>query len=69
MKHIEGNLGNLLIMTAGVVVGLVIFDGTSAWIETKFPNPLTAGYLKLRNLRFAVSGSPKKAPQTGHKGG
>ena len=54
MKHIEGNFGNLVIMTAGVIVGLAVLDGVSAWVEIKYPNPLTSGYLKLRNIRFAV---------------
>ena len=60
MKHIEGNIGNLIAIGAGAVVGLAILDAVSAWVEIKYPNPLTNGYLKLRNIRFAVSGSPKK---------
>ena len=60
MKHIEANIGNFIAIGASAIVGIAIADALAAWTETKFPNPVTSGYLKLRNLRFAVSGAPKK---------
>ncbi len=57
LKHIEGNLGNMIVIASGAIIGIAVLDALSAWVELKYPNPATAGYLKLRNIRFAVSGT------------
>ncbi len=52
MKGIYGRLGGWMVGGLSAVTFLIVLDGLNASVQRRWPNPVTAGYLGLRNLRF-----------------
>jgi hypothetical protein len=52
MHAIFGRLGAWTAGALSAETFLIVLDGLNASVQRRWPNPVTAGYLGLRNLRF-----------------